>query len=51
MLFSVDGQENMNVGKGTRVLVEEASQKLKLLVDPERSYYQILRTKLRWGER
>ncbi len=50
MLFSVDGQENLKVSKGTRIHLQAAREKLKLLVNPDRSYYEILRTKLSWGK-
>ena len=44
-----DGQENLKVEEGARIHVMAAREKLKLLVNPERSYYDILRTKLSWG--
>lgn len=51
IFFSLDGQENIKIKKDTRILVETAPQTVKLVVDPKRNYYKILRTKLRWGER
>jgi len=51
VVLALDGQEYVNVKKSERVAVELASKKLRLLVDAERNYYEILRTKLRWGER
>lgn len=51
IFLSIDGQEIIKVREGDRILVEAALRKMKLLVNPEKSYYQILRTKLRWGER
>ncbi|MBI2118514.1 MAG: NAD(+)/NADH kinase [Elusimicrobia bacterium] len=51
IFLSFDGQESVSIQLKDRIRIENASQKLKLLVDPKRSYYQILRTKLRWGER
>lgn len=50
-LFSVDGQASIKVRRGEKIFIEAAAQKLKLLINPKRSYYEILRTKLRWGER
>ena len=49
MLLSIDGQINGKVGPGTRVEVRAAERKLRLLVDPKRSYFGILRRKLGWG--
>jgi NAD+ kinase len=51
MLVSVDGQQNVKIRKETRIFVEASPDRLRLLVKPRRSYYEILRTKLRWGER
>lgn len=51
IFLSFDGQESVSIQLKDRIRIENGSQKLKLLVDPKRSYYQILRTKLRWGER
>lgn len=51
ILFSLDGQENIKIKKETRILVETAPHMVKLVVNPKRNYYKILRTKLRWGER
>lgn len=49
MLFSVDGQINRVVKPGMRIIVEGAKEKIRVLVNPERTYFEILRTKLRWG--
>lgn len=51
ILLSLDGQETVNLRKGSRILVEASPQKIKLLLNPRKNYYQILRTKLRWGDR
>lgn len=50
-LLSFDGQERIKIHHGDIIHIETAPQKLKLLVDPRKSYYEILRTKLKWGER
>lgn len=50
MLLSIDGQMNEKVGPGTRVEVRAAKRKLKLLVNPQKSYFGILREKLGWGQ-
>ena len=46
-----DGQENVQVRQGDVIELETAPLKAKLLVQPRRSYYRILRAKLKWGER
>ncbi len=50
VLLSTDGQQTLKIRKGDRVVIESAPQKAKLLVQPGRSYYEILRSKLKWGE-
>ena len=49
LLFSLDGQLNSKVRKGSRIHVVAAKERLKLLVNPDRNYYDILRTKMGWG--
>ena len=49
--LSLDGQEHVKIKQGDTISIEKAPQKAKLLVLPGRNYYEILRTKLRWGER
>jgi len=51
IIFSLDGQESIKIHKKDRILVETSKHRVKLLVDPKRNYYEILRTKLKWGER
>lgn len=50
-ILSVDGQESVRVKRGESVRIRTAPQRLKLLVDPARNYFEILRAKLGWGER
>ena len=49
--LSFDGQENAAAREGDCVVIEAAPHKAKLLLNPGRSYYEILRMKLKWGER
>ncbi len=46
----MDGQSSEAILPGDRLLVEQARQGV-LLVQPSRDNFQILRTKLHWGER
>lgn len=48
-VLTVDGQVAVNLKSGDTVTVREARQSLKLITFPERSFYEILRTKLHWG--
>ncbi|OGR84445.1 MAG: hypothetical protein A2901_08445 [Elusimicrobia bacterium RIFCSPLOWO2_01_FULL_54_10] len=50
MFFSVDGQVNAKLEQGARVEVRAAEKKLRILVNPKRSYFEILRAKLGWGK-
>ncbi|MBA7545949.1 hypothetical protein ES705_38331 [subsurface metagenome] len=47
----MDGQENIPLKLGDFVQVRKAKERLKLIVPEKKSYYQVLRTKLKWGGR
>ncbi|MGO9642207.1 MAG: NAD(+)/NADH kinase [Candidatus Acidiferrales bacterium] len=49
--LTVDGQVGIALVRGDRVEIVRAKQRLRLVRAPERTYYQILRDKLKWGER
>jgi len=49
--LTLDGQVGQTLLPGDRVEVAAAPQRLKLIKSPQRSYFQILRTKLGWGEK
>ncbi|MGE3510998.1 MAG: NAD(+)/NADH kinase [Vicinamibacterales bacterium] len=46
-----DGQVAYQLEAGDEILVRRADVRLRLLRPTTRSYYQVLRTKLKWGER
>ena len=48
---TIDGQQAVNLSFEEVVSIKASGNKLKLIVSPERSYYQLLREKLSWGER
>jgi NAD+ kinase len=48
-LLCLDGQVNYALGPGDRVEVRRADQQVQLLMDPDRNFYQVLQTKLKWG--
>lgn len=48
--LTIDGQEGMALKQGDRVEMSMIPQTLKLILSPRRSFFEILRTKLGWGE-
>ncbi|MBI4466439.1 MAG: NAD(+)/NADH kinase [Acidobacteria bacterium] len=48
---TVDGQVGEELHSGDCVRVERSDRVVQLIVAPSRDYFQILRSKLRWGER
>jgi NAD+ kinase len=49
--LTVDGQVGRDVREGDRVRVRRSPHPVHLLVPPGRNRFQVMRTKLRWGER
>lgn len=50
-IISIDGQICHTVKPGEIITISESDTRLKLIVNPKRKYFQILRQKLKWGER
>lgn len=50
-LLSLDGQLGAPMPVGSEAVIRRYERPFKLLVDPKRSYFEILRRKLKWGER
>ncbi len=48
--LTLDGQKGLLMGSEDRVLIARAAQRLKLIQPHRKSYYEILRSKLKWGE-
>lgn len=48
--LTLDGQEGQALQQEDRVEMSVAPHNLKLILSPHRSYFEILRTKLGWGE-
>jgi NAD+ kinase len=46
---TVDGQVGVKLGSEDRVLVEKSSREVELIVPPGKSYFDVLRGKLKWG--
>jgi NAD+ kinase len=51
VVLSVDGQAGPPVTAGDLVRVRRAESRIRLIRDPRKSYFEVLRAKLKWGER
>ena len=51
VLMTLDGQVGFSLRMDDVVEINKSPFKTKLLVPIERDYFQVLRTKLKWGER
>lgn len=49
--LTLDGQEGFPLNQGDAVVIEKSLCKTRLVIPHERDFFQILRTKLKWGER
>jgi NAD+ kinase len=47
---TLDGQRGVPLAAGDTVTITRSPRRLRLALSPERDYYEVLRTKLRWGE-
>ena len=50
VILTFDGQVGFNLVGKDRVIISKSEKKLKLIKSPDQDYYDILRTKLKWGE-
>jgi NAD+ kinase len=48
---SFDGQEGFELQAGDEITVRRATHPLRLIRPTTRNYFEVLRTKLKWGER
>jgi NAD+ kinase len=48
-LLSLDGQVNETLEPGDSVEIRRAAEQVQLLMDPTRTFYQVLQNKLKWG--
>jgi len=48
-ILSLDGQLNQTMQPGDRVEICRAAEQVQLLMDPTRTFYQVLQNKLKWG--
>ncbi len=49
VFLSLDGQLGLSLQEGDRIEIRKSKHPLKLIKIPEKSYFQILRSKLKWG--
>ena len=49
--LTLDGQTGVQLGSKDRVAVTKSAHKVKLVRPMDKTYFEILRSKLRWGER
>jgi NAD+ kinase len=50
-IISIDGQINYSVGMKDQINISLYEKPLRLISNPKRKYFQVLRRKLKWGER
>lgn len=51
VFLTLDGQVGIELSRGDHIRVRKAAEKLLLVRPAKKTYYQILRNKLKWGER
>jgi NAD+ kinase len=51
VLLSVDGQPGPRVTARDVLAVDRSPARIRLIRDPQKTYFQVLRAKLKWGER
>jgi NAD+ kinase len=51
VVFTLDGQATFPIHPGDEIAVCRAPRPLRLIRPSTRSYFEVLRTKLKWGER
>ena len=51
IVFTLDGQATCPIHAGDEIIVGRAPRPLRLVRPSTRSYFEVLRTKLKWGER
>jgi len=50
VFLTLDGQKGIAMQSGDRVRITRAPERLKLIQPPQKTYFDILRSKLKWGE-
>jgi NAD+ kinase len=50
VFLTLDGQTGVPLHPGDRIRITRAAERLKLIHPPNKTYFEILRNKLKWGE-
>ena len=50
IFLTLDGQEGLPIGERDRVCVRKSNQPVLLVQSPNKNYFDVLRSKLKWGE-
>ena len=51
VMLTLDGQVGFHLKRGDRVEIRQAAARIRLLRFPQKHFFSVLRTKLKWGER
>jgi NAD+ kinase len=51
VFLTLDGQVGLELKWGDVITVKQAEQRTRLIMSPNRDFFEVLRTKLKWGER
>jgi NAD+ kinase len=51
VFLTLDGQVGIELLRGDHIVVRKAPEKLRLVRPAKKTYFEILRNKLKWGER
>jgi NAD+ kinase len=51
VFLTMDGQVGIELLRGDHIVVQKAPEKLRLVRPTRKTYFQVLRSKLKWGER
>jgi NAD+ kinase len=49
--LTIDGQVGFDLQYKDRLLVTKSNKSVKMILSPEKNYFEVLRKKLKWGER
>lgn len=49
--LTIDGQVGFDLQYEDRLLVTKSNKRVKMILSPEKNYFEVLRKKLKWGER
>jgi NAD+ kinase len=51
VMLTMDGQVGFHLKRGDRIEIRQAAARIRLLRFPQKHFFSVLRTKLKWGER